>query len=301
MFKTRLWRVAGAAALCAAVSAAVVLPGTAPAAPTHAKHATKHATAKRGEPTIIGSKRAKATVTMSGSTSVAPLAALLAQKYVNVCGHCVQFRLLQGGSDVGVSDVAHGRVTIGNSSRDPKPGDPKGLVWHKIAKDAICVITNKQNKLGALTQNGVQQIFSGGVREWKDVPGSSRKGTIDVFVRTAASGTQDAFQKIFMEDFKITSTAKQKSSNGLIQQSVQSDKDGVGYVSLDFAGGTNAVAYKGVPCTLRNAKSGQYGGVRNFWMITRGPAKGAAAKFIGWIQHSSAANKIVGTHWVPLH
>ena len=57
----------------------------------------------------------------------------------------MQFRLSQGGSDVGVSDVAHGRVSIGNSSRDPKPTDPGGLVFNKIAKDAICIITNNAN------------------------------------------------------------------------------------------------------------------------------------------------------------
>ena len=43
-------------------------------------------------------------------------------------------------------------------------------------------------------------------------------------------------------------------------------------------GGTHTVSYNGVPCTLRNAKSGQYGGVRNFWMITRGAATGVGAQ-----------------------
>ena len=93
---------------------------------------------------------AKATITMSGSTSVAPLAALLARKYLSVCRHCVNFKLLQGGSDIGVADVAAGRVTIGNSSRDPKPSDPGGLVFNKIAHDAICLITNDSNPLRSI-------------------------------------------------------------------------------------------------------------------------------------------------------
>ena len=95
---------------------------------------------------------AKTTITMSGSTSVAPLAALLARKYLNVCDHCVSFKLLQGGSDIGVTDVAAGRVTIGNSSRDPKPTDPGGLVFNKIAHDALCIVTNKANPLPGLDQ-----------------------------------------------------------------------------------------------------------------------------------------------------
>ena len=299
----RLWRLGIATALTASVTVIAASPGTAPAASGSAK---QPAAGGGTQPLVIGGggtgKRGKGTITMSGSTSVAPLAALLARKYVKVCNHCVTFRLLQGGSDVGVSDVAHGRVTIGNSSRDPKPGDPGGLVWHKIAKDAICVITNQDNGLANLSQNGVQQIFSGGVRHWNDVPGAGRgNNTIDLYVRTAASGTQDAFQKIFMDPFNVSSTAKQKSSNGLVQQSVKSDKDGIGYVSLYFAKGTNAVAYKGVACNLRNAKSGQYGGVRNFWMITRGAAHGRTKKWLSWIKKSKAANRIVATQWVPLH
>jgi phosphate transport system substrate-binding protein len=243
---------------------------------------------------------AKATITMSGSTSVAPLASLLARKYLSVCHHCVNFKLLQGGSDIGVADVAAGRVTIGNSSRDPKPSDPGGLVFNKIAQDAICIISNSANPVPGIDQAGVQAIFGGSVRSWSGVPGSSQNGTIDVFVRTPASGTQDAFQKIFLGSTKVFSGASQKASNGLIQQSVQGDPNGAGYVSLFFTKGVHVIPYKGVDCTLRNAKSGQYGGVRNFYMVTRGAATGAAAKWIKWITHSKAASKIIATQWVPL-
>lgn len=243
---------------------------------------------------------AKPTITMSGSTSVAPLATLLAKKWIKTCHSCVSFKILQGGSDVGVADVAAGRVTIGNSSRDPKPSDPGGLVFNKIAGDAICIVTSPSNKLAQIDQSGVQAIFGGDVRNWSGVPGATVDGTIDVTVRTAASGTQDAFQKIFMGSKKVFSGASQKASNGLVQQAVKSDDNGVGYVSLFFAKGLNNVAYKGVPCTLRNAKSGQYGGLRNFYMVTRGPATGAAKKFIGWVTHSKAAAKVTATQWVPI-
>ena len=132
------------------------------------------------------------------------------------------------------------------------------------------------------------------------MPGSSVSGPINLNVRTPASGTQDAFQKIFMGSSSVASSAAQKASNGLIQQAVRSDKNAVGYVSLDFIAGTNAVGYQGVPCNLRNAKSGEYNGVRNFWMVTRGRAKGTVQRFIHWVQDSARAQKIVGTHWVPL-
>ena len=242
---------------------------------------------------------AKTTITMSGSTTVAPLAALLARKYLSVCDHCVSFKLLQGGSDIGVADVAAGRVTIGNSSRDPKPSDPGGLVFNKIAQDALCVGSNKANPVPGLDQAGIQAIFGGSVRSWSGVPGSTQTGTIDLFVRTAASGTQDAFQKIFMGTAKIFSGASQKGSNGLVEQSISSDPGGIGYVSLFFTKNVHTIPYKGVECNLRNAKSGQYPGVRNFWFVTLGQPKGAVKKYIDFARSPAIQSSIVAKDYVP--
>ncbi len=60
------------------------------------------------------------------------------------------------------------------------------------------------------------------------------------------------------------------------------------------------LAYRGVACTLRDSRSGAYLGARNFWMVTRGRATGAAAKFIQWIQQSPRAQRVISTEWVPL-
>jgi phosphate transport system substrate-binding protein len=243
---------------------------------------------------------AKTTVTMSGSTSVAPLAIKLAKAYLKK-HKSVKFKLAQGGSDIGVADVASGRVSIGNSSRDPKPTDPGGLVFNKIARDAVCVVTNPANRVSGLSSDAVASIFSGQVRDWSNVPGSTASGPIDLVVRNAASGTQDAFQKLFMGKSQVSSSAAAKASNGLVQQAVKSDPNGIGYVSLAFVKGLNDVNYQGVACNLQNAKSGQYPGVRNFWMVTRGAPTGAAAGFIKWIQGNPLANSIIGSDWVPLH
>lgn len=238
-------------------------------------------------------------ITMSGSTSVAPLAAKLAKRYLKQYPGRVKFKLAQGGSDIGVADAGAGRVTIGNSSRDAKPSDPGGLVFNKIARDAICVVTNPGNPLADVSQATVQSIFGGKVRDWSQVPGSTISGPINLNVRTAASGTQDAFQKLFLGTAKIADGAAQKASNGLIQQAVKSDKQAIGYVSLPFAAGLSSATYKGTACTLRDAKSGAYQGTRNFWMVTRGKPSGPAATWIAWIQSSKRAEQVIASEWVP--
>jgi phosphate transport system substrate-binding protein len=246
--------------------------------------------------------RKKPVITMSGSTSVAPLAVKLIKAYLHKYKGRAGFKLAQGGSDIGVADVAAGRVSIGNSSRDAKPSDPGGLVFNKIARDAICLATNPSNNVGNLSQAQVQDIFSGKVRDWGQVPGATIGGPIDLIVRTPASGTQDAFQKLFMGSAKVFSSAAAKASNGLVAASVKSDKQAIGYLSYAFTGGLNDTAYQGVTCNLRTAKAGQYPGSRNFWMVTRGKPskKGPVGRFIHWVQTAKKAQKIIATEWVPL-
>ncbi len=240
------------------------------------------------------------TVTMSGSTSIAPLATKLAKAYIK--GHKgTKFVVLQGGSDIGINDVARGRVSIGMSSRDPKPADPGGIVFNKFARDGVCVVTNKKNPLPSLSQEMIQNIFSGRIRNWSQVPGAKENGSIHLVVRTPTSGTYDAFQNIFMgEDLKVAGSAKAKSSNGLQVQAIKADPAAIGYASFSYTKGLFDVPYQGVPCSLRNAKSGEYGGMRNFFFVTRGTAKGAAKSFISFTRTSRKAQKIISSNWVPL-
>lgn len=248
-----------------------------------------------------GASAAAAKITISGSTSVAPLTSKLIKAYIAGPGKGkATFVLYQGGSDIGVADVAAGRVVLGESSRDAKAGDPGGLSWFKIARDAICLITNKSNPVPNLTQAQVQGIFSGSITSWSQIPGSTKTGSINVVVRTAASGTQDAFQKLFMGSGVVSSGAAQKASNGLIQQTVTSDPNAIGYVSEAFTAGTNISKYQNVACTLRNAKTNAYAGVRNFWYVTRGAPTVATKAYIDWVTKNSAAKAIVASGWVPL-
>lgn len=245
--------------------------------------------------------QAATTITMSGSTSVTPLVRELAKKYVKVYPGAVEFKLQQGGSDIGIGDVAHGRVTLGMASRKPQATDPRGLVFNRIAYDAVCLITHPSNSLSGLSQAQVQSIFTGRTRSWSQVPGARASGAIDIFTRTASSGTADAFREIFLgSTLNVAASAPAKSSNGLVNQAVRTDRNAIGFVSLDFIDGVRTVPYQGVSCTLRNAKSGQYQGVRPFSLVTRGLPTGAAKRFIGWAQNSAAARAIVNTHWIPL-
>jgi phosphate transport system substrate-binding protein len=244
---------------------------------------------------------------IAGSTSMLPLVEKLSASYHKAYSKIPAPKVEGGQTDIGIDDVAAGTVDIGDASRDPIPGvDPPGLVFSKVARDGVCVITNTANPLPDLSQETVQDIFTGDVRNWAEVPGAKVSGPIDLFDRESVSGTQDAFQDIFLgETLKISPSATAESSEGLEVSAVGADKSAIGFVSFaaTLNGGVHTVDYQGIPCTLPNAKSGQYAGVRNFWMVTKGAPKGEAAKFIDWVTKPGnlTVRKIVSSEWIAIH
>ena len=195
---------------------------------------------------------------IGGSTSVLPLAEKLAAAYHKAYPQIPKPKVTGGQSDIGIQGAAEGRFDIGDSSRDPIKGvDPAGLDFYKIARDGVCIITNPSNPIGNLSQEAVEKIFTGQWRDWSQVPGAAISGPIDLFDRDGASGTQDAFKHIFLEESEnISPSATAKTSNGLEQTSVQTDKQAIGFVSFAYTQGTHAVDYNGVACNLARVRSG---------------------------------------------
>jgi phosphate transport system substrate-binding protein len=247
-------------------------------------------------------------IIIGGSTSVLPLAQKLAAAYHKAYPRIPEPKVGGGQSDVGITGASEGRFDIGDSSRDPRKcheagGDPCGLVFTKIAQDGVCIITNSANPLANLSTQTVEKIFTGGIRDWSEVKGSNISGPIDLFDRDGASGTQDAFQHIFLgESQKVSPAATAETSNGLEQQAVKTDKQAIGFVSFAYTGGVHPVGYQGIECNLKNAKSGQYGGVRSFWMVTKGVPKGDVAKFLRWVvSGNKTTKKIINSSWIAVH
>jgi phosphate transport system substrate-binding protein len=245
---------------------------------------------------------AATTITISGATASYPLVSLLAQKYNKVHPKKIKFKIAQGGAQVGVNDVAAGRVTIGDVSRDPEAKDPAGLVFYPIAKYAICVVTNKSNALSNLTSAQLSSIFTGKTKSWSGVSGASASGTIDVISRTSVAGVLTNFQTLLLEGKKVVESATQEASEGLLKQQVESDPNSIGFISNYQAdkGGVNVVGLNGVGCSRATAVSGQYSGVARFYEVTKGKASGAASQFIGWIEKSAAAKAIINTQWISI-
>ena len=121
-----------------------------------------------------------------------------------------------------------------------------------------------------------------------------------MFSRTSVAGVLTSFKSLLLEGKSVESSATEESSEGLMKQQIESHPSSIGFLSNYNAdrGGLNSVSYNGVACNKATAASGQYAGVAVFFEVTKGPATGAAAAFINWIDSSPAAKKIIASEWV---
>jgi phosphate transport system substrate-binding protein len=245
---------------------------------------------------------ASTTITISGATASYPLVELLAAKYVKTHPGKVRFKITQGGAQIGINDVAAGRVSIGDVSREPQKTDPSGLVFYPIAKYGICIITNKSNSLANVTTTQAEAIFTGKTRNWSEVSGASATGTIELISRTSVAGVLTSFQTLLLEGKKVSSLAAEESSEGLERQEVESHPGAIGFVSnyQSDKGTVHAVDYNGQTCTRSSVESGSYQGISRFYEVTKGKATGAVLSFITWAEKSSAAQKIINSQWVSV-
>ncbi len=240
-------------------------------------------------------------VTISGATSSYPLISELAARYVKLHPHKIRFKIAQGGTTVGLNEVKSGSVTIADVAQEPKEPEDNGLDFYKIAKYAICVVTNKSNTLANLTQAELTAIFTGKDTSWSQIPGATATGPIEVFTRTAVAGVLTSFKALLLENKSVVKSATEEATEGLMRQSIESAPGGIGFLSNYQAdkGTVTSVSFNGVACNKETAAAGQYTGVADFYEVTKGLATGGAATFIHWIDDSAAAQKIIASEWVP--
>ncbi|CUH97216.1 hypothetical protein P22_3343 [Propionispora sp. 2/2-37] len=246
---------------------------------------------------------AAGTLTMSGSTSVQPLAEDLAAGFKLKFPNTLTFTITGGGSGVGIADVAAGRVDIGNVSRNLKPAEiAQGLVATTIARDAIAVVVHPNNPVQNLSYEDVVNIFDGTYTNWSEVPNSNFSGPIHVDSRTAPSGTLDFFKEYFtgkgyaLSDIAATNLYE---SNGLLRSAVAGDQYAIGFLSLGYVNGTVKAP------KLNNVTPSQGGGydfIRNFNMVTKGqPQIGSNTKlFLDYVLSADGQAIVTQDYLAPL-
>ncbi len=213
-----------------------------------------------------GSNGNRYTLSISGSTSVGPLAEKLADKYVETNG--IKIEVNQIGSSAGITNATNGVSEIGMSSRDVKEEEKaNGLKETIIAYDGIVVVTHPSNKVKELTMEQVKQIFTGKVTNWKELGGDDME--IVVVSREDGSGSRDAFQEIIdYSSGELVRSAIVASGNGNIKTTVAMNKHAVGFISFEYIDDSiSPVDINGVEATVENVIEKKYSLSRPFLFV----------------------------------
>ncbi|MBP2241771.1 phosphate transport system substrate-binding protein [Cytobacillus eiseniae] len=202
-------------------------------------------------------------ISISGSTSVGPLAEKIADKYMDT--NDVKIEINQIGSSAGITNATSGVSEIGMSSRDLKEEEKaSGLVETIIAYDGIVVVTHPANKVKNLTMDQVKQIFTGEVSNWKELGGENLE--IVVVSREDGSGSREAFQEIVgYSSGELIRNAIIASGNGNIKTTVAMNKHAVGFISFEYIDSSiSTIDISGVKATAENVLQQKYSLSRPF-------------------------------------
>ena len=209
-----------------------------------------------------------------------------------------------GGSGVGIAALVDGTTDIAQASRKIKFDEKQKLqeggktVKEVIAAyDALAVVVNSGNKVGKLTREQLEGIFTGKIKNWKEVGGDDSK--IIPYSRETSSGTYEFFKESVLKNKNYMNGIMSMPATGAIIQSISQTKGAIGYVGLAYLNKEVKaihVSYDGgktfVEPSVVTAKNNTYPIVRPLFYYYAASSESKVKPYINYIL-SDAGQKIV--------
>jgi len=175
---------------------------------------------------------------LKGSDTVLPLAQKEAESFMKA-NKANKVTVTGGGSGVGLAALVDGTTDIAMSSRKIKMSEKiklqdagKASKETIVAYDALAVIVNPANKVSQLTREQLEGIFTGKIKNWKEVGGDDLQ--IVVYSRESSSGTYEFFKEHVLKNKNYSSSVLSMPATGAIVQSISQTKGAIGYVGLAY-------------------------------------------------------------------
>lgn len=255
---------------------------------------------------IVGcgeSDEASRKLVLTGSSTVAPLAAEIAKRFEKE-NPDVRIDVQTGGSSRGVADARTGLADIGMASRALKP-EEQDLFAYAIARDGVGVIVHRRNPITRLSDARIRKIYTGAINNWNAVSG--RDAPITVISKAEGRSTLE----LFLDYFDLES--QQIEPDVIIGDNEQGIKtlvgnpDGIAYVSIGAAeySAENGAPIKllpmsGVAPSTENVRNGTFPLSRPLNLVTREKADGLARGFIDYARGPSVRDLVAQFYFVPL-
>lgn len=260
---------------------------------------------------IIGSSFSQETkITVKGSDTMVILAQKWAELYMKNNKSAV-IQVTGGGSGVGITALINGTTDIADASRPMKPSEIEKLkaryntlgVEIACAKDGITIFLNEANKVDELTIKQLSDIYTGKIRNWKELGGDDAE--IRLYGRENSSGTYTYFHdEVVKADY--AASVQSLPGTAAVVNAIKKDVNGIGYGGAAYAVGVkhamvkknaNSKAYNPTPETI--AKN-EYPITRYLFMYLRNRPTGETKKYIDWILSPEGQNIVTEVGYFPV-
>ncbi|HZV36596.1 MAG TPA: phosphate ABC transporter substrate-binding protein [Verrucomicrobiae bacterium] len=251
-------------------------------------------------------------ITVKGSDTLVILAQKWAEVYMGEHPD-VKIEVNGGGSGVGFAALQNQEVDIADASRKIKPTEVMACVKafgkrpteYKVALDGLSVYVNDANPVKELTLEQLKDIFTGKVKNWKDVGGDD--APITVYSRENSSGTYEFFKEHVLKGQDFTASAQTQQGTAILLQSIARDKNGIGYGGAAYGGGARAVGVKkdadskAIEPSLETVVNGTYPIWRYLYNYVN-PAldKGEIRAYLNWIRSPDGQKIVKEIGYYPL-
>jgi phosphate transport system substrate-binding protein len=245
---------------------------------------------------------------IKGSDTVLPLSQKEAEAYGKKGG---KVSVTGGGSGVGIAALMDGSTDIAQSSRKIKFTEKtkmseagKQVREVIVAYDAIAVVVNPNNKVSQLSRAQLEGIFTGKIKNWKEVGGDDMK--IIVYSRETSSGTYEFFKESVLKNKNYASSVLSMPATGAIIQSVKQTKGAIGYVGLAYLNKevkALKVSYNGktyVEPSVANAKNKTYPVVRPLYYYYELKKEKQVKPYIDFVLSSEGQNIVQNVGYIPV-
>ncbi|WP_423363196.1 phosphate ABC transporter substrate-binding protein [Mycoplasma sp. P36-A1] len=244
-----------------------------------------------------------AKLTISGSTSMAPLMEKLTKVYSENSNE--EIVLSPDGSSAGIKAAIEKVSDIGMSSRPLTTEElQSGVVDYKVAIDAIGVVVNNKNSVKDLSMQQLHDIFSKKIVNWKELGGEDLQ--IVLVSRESGSGTKSAFEEtldLIKEDKSSVVDSLgpiTANSTGAVIENVSQKEGAIGYISVDSVDSKVKLLSidKKIPAE-KTISDGKYPLSRDFHLVYKEENKNVSS-FIEYLQSNDGQEAIKEAGFVPV-
>jgi phosphate transport system substrate-binding protein len=251
-------------------------------------------------------------ITVKGSDTLVILAQKWAEVYMGQHPD-IKIQVSGGGSGIGFAALQSQTTDLCDASRKAKAAEIANCLKafgarpteYKVALDGLSVYVNPENTLTELTVAQVGDIFTGKIKNWKEVGGPD--APITVYSRENSSGTYEFFKEHVLKGQDFAASAQTMPGTAAIVQAVVKDKGGIGYGGAAYGGGSKMLSIKktdvspAIAPTEENVESGTYPIWRHLFVYVN-PAldKGDIAAYLNWIRSDDGQKYVKDIGYYPL-